>query len=59
VRDDVVVRSPGGRAPLRRVVAATLAGGVRSPATEAMPGIPQEISTDCLANDQPPLAAAA
>jgi DNA-binding transcriptional LysR family regulator len=59
VRDDVVVRSLGGRAPLRRVVAATLAGGVRSPATEAMLGILQEISTDYLANNQPPLAAAA
>ena len=59
VRDDVVVRSLGGRAPLRRVVAATLAGGSRSPATEAMLGILQEISTDYLANNQPPLAAAA
>jgi DNA-binding transcriptional LysR family regulator len=59
VRDDVVVRSLGGRAPLRRVVAATLSGGVRSPATEAMLGILLQISTDYLANNQPPLAAAA
>jgi DNA-binding transcriptional LysR family regulator len=59
VRDDVVVCSLGGRAPLRRVVAATLAGGLRSPATDAMLGILQEISTDYLANNQPPLSAAA
>ena len=59
VRDDVVVCSLGGRAPFRRVVAATLAGGSRSPATDAMLGILQEISTDYLANNQPPLSAAA
>ena len=59
VRDDVVVCSLGARAPLRRVVAATLAGGSRSLATEAMLGILREISTDYLANNQPALSAAA
>jgi DNA-binding transcriptional LysR family regulator len=58
VRDDVVVRSLAGRPPHRRVVAATLAGGFRSQATEAMVGILAEISTDYLANNQPPVAAA-
>jgi DNA-binding transcriptional LysR family regulator len=58
VRDDVVVRSLAGRAPFRRVVAATLSGGLRSQATEAMLGILQEVSADYLANNQPPLAAA-
>jgi len=59
VRDDVVVRSLGARAPLRRVVAATLTGGLRSQATDAMLSILQEISTDYLANNQPPLGVAA
>jgi DNA-binding transcriptional LysR family regulator len=59
VRDDVVVCSLGGRAPFRRVVVATLSGGSRSPATDAMLGILQEISTNYLANNQPPLSAAA
>jgi DNA-binding transcriptional LysR family regulator len=36
VRDDVVVRSLGPRPPYRRVSAATLAGGYRSPAATAM-----------------------
>ena len=58
VRDDLVVRSLAGRAPVRRVVAATLAGDLRSQATEAMLGILQEVSADYLANNQPPLAAA-
>jgi DNA-binding transcriptional LysR family regulator len=38
VRDDVVIRSLGRGAPIRRVAAATLAGGYRSPAVEAMLG---------------------
>ena len=42
----------------RRVVAATLAGGLRSQATEAMLSILQEVSADYLANNQPPLALA-
>jgi len=36
VREDIVVRSLGRRAPLRHVSAATLAGAYRSPAVEAM-----------------------
>lgn len=58
VRDDLVVRSLAGRAPFRRVVAATLSGALRSQATDAMLGILQEISADYLANNQPPLAVA-
>src|SRR4051812_19062529 len=36
VRDDVVIRELSPRAPARRIVAASLAGGYRSPATVAM-----------------------
>jgi DNA-binding transcriptional LysR family regulator len=36
IRDDIVVRSLGREAPVRRVSAATLVGGYRSPATQAM-----------------------
>jgi DNA-binding transcriptional LysR family regulator len=36
VRDDIVIRSLGQRAPARRVFAATLATGYRTPATAAM-----------------------
>jgi DNA-binding transcriptional LysR family regulator len=36
VRDDVVVRPLHGRAPVRRIIAATLAGGYMSPAGIAM-----------------------
>ena len=36
IRDDVVIRSLGREMPLRRIYAATLAGGYRSPATTAM-----------------------
>ncbi|GAC1437640.1 MAG: LysR family transcriptional regulator [Solirubrobacteraceae bacterium] len=38
VRDDIVLRSLGPRGPKRRVVAATKAGGYRSPAAAAMLG---------------------
>jgi DNA-binding transcriptional LysR family regulator len=44
VRDDIVVRSLGRRAPSRRVAAATLAGRFRSPATGAMLGILEEVA---------------
>jgi DNA-binding transcriptional LysR family regulator len=44
VRDDIVVRSLGRRAPSRRVAAATLAGRFRSPATEAMLDILEEVA---------------
>jgi len=36
VREDIVIRSLGRETPVRRVHAATLAGGYRSPATAAM-----------------------
>src|SRR2546421_2413866 len=36
LRDDIVIRSLGKRAPIRRVAAATLPADVRSPATDAM-----------------------
>jgi DNA-binding transcriptional LysR family regulator len=44
VRDDIVIRALGRRAPSRRVAAATLAGRFRSPATEAMLGILEEVA---------------
>ncbi len=36
VRDDIVVRSLGAETPIRHIHAATLAGGHRTPATQAM-----------------------
>jgi DNA-binding transcriptional LysR family regulator len=57
VRDDVVIRELAGHTPVRLVVAATLAGSYRSPATEAMLGILKETSADCTAQPQPPLTA--
>jgi DNA-binding transcriptional LysR family regulator len=44
VRDDIVVRSLGPGAPARRIAAATLAGRYRSPATDAMLGILEEVT---------------
>jgi DNA-binding transcriptional LysR family regulator len=44
VREDIVVRSLGRTAPTRRVASATLAGRYRSPATEAMLGILDEVA---------------
>jgi DNA-binding transcriptional LysR family regulator len=44
VREDIVVRSLGARAPARRIAAATLAGRYRSPATDAMLGILEEVA---------------
>ena len=44
VRDDIVVRSLGKSAPARQIAAATLAGGYRSPATEAMLDILREVA---------------
>ena len=46
VRDDIVIRSLGRETPMRRIHAAALAGGYRSPATTAM----LEILTDVAAN---------
>jgi DNA-binding transcriptional LysR family regulator len=45
VRDDIVIRSLGRETPIRRIHAAALAGGYRSPATTAM----LEILTDVAA----------
>lgn len=36
VRDDVVIRSLGAKPPVRRILAATLQGAFRAPATQAM-----------------------
>jgi DNA-binding transcriptional LysR family regulator len=44
VREDIVVRALGRRAPTRRIAAATLAGGYRSPASEAMLAILHEVA---------------
>jgi DNA-binding transcriptional LysR family regulator len=44
LREDIVVRSLGRRAPTRRIVAATLAGRYRSPSTEAMLAILHEVA---------------
>jgi DNA-binding transcriptional LysR family regulator len=44
MRDDIVVRSLGRRAPARAIAAATLAGRYRSPATEAMLAILHEVA---------------
>src|SRR5215213_6610624 len=48
VRDDIVIRSLGRETPIRRIHAAALAGGYRSPATAAM----LEILTDVAARYQ-------
>ena len=49
VRDDIVIRSLGRDTPVRRIHAAALAGGYRSPATAAM----LEILADVAANYRP------
>ena len=46
VRDDVVIRSLAPRAPVRRIAAATLAGGYRSAAASAMLDILVEIGRE-------------
>jgi DNA-binding transcriptional LysR family regulator len=58
VRDDIVIRPLAGRTPARKIVAATLAGSYRSPATQAMLEILREVSGDYLAKSEPALAAA-
>lgn len=45
MRDDIVLRDLGPDAPVRRIVAATKAGGYRSPATKAMLETLVEVST--------------
>src|SRR5918997_2818759 len=44
VRDDIVVRSLGRKAPCRHIAAATLAGRYRSPATQAMLDVLNEVA---------------
>ena len=44
VREDIVVRSLGPQAPMRRIAAATLAGRYLSPATDAMLDILSEVA---------------
>jgi DNA-binding transcriptional LysR family regulator len=46
VRDDIVIRSLGARPPVRRIVAATLAGSYRSPAKQAMLDVLVEVAAD-------------
>jgi DNA-binding transcriptional LysR family regulator len=46
VRDDVVIRCLEGRAPVRHVLAATLAGGYVSPAAAAMLEILREVGAE-------------
>jgi DNA-binding transcriptional LysR family regulator len=46
VREDIVIRSLGRRAPARRIAAATLTGRYRSPATEAMLEILSEVASE-------------
>ena len=58
VREDIVVRSLGPRAPLRRIMAATLDARYRSPATEAMLGILGEVAADFELPVGPPALAA-
>jgi DNA-binding transcriptional LysR family regulator len=46
VRDDIVVRSLGKAAPARNIAAATLVGGYRSPAADAMLAILHEVAAE-------------
>lgn len=59
VRDDVAIRPLAEPTPVRRVVAATLADGHRSPATRPMLDILESISADYLPRGQSQLAPAA
>jgi molybdate transport repressor ModE-like protein len=52
IRDDVVIRPIAPRAPARRIVAATLEGGYRSPAMDAMLSILVDVAGEFAA--QPP-----
>jgi DNA-binding transcriptional LysR family regulator len=44
VRDDIVIRSLGGRPPVRRIVATTVADSFRSPAKQAMLDVLVEVA---------------
>jgi DNA-binding transcriptional LysR family regulator len=57
IRDDVVVR-PLVRAPMRKIVAATLAGGYRSAAAQAMIDVLTETASAFAADERPALALA-
>jgi DNA-binding transcriptional LysR family regulator len=57
VRDDVVVRAISPRSPVRHVVAATLAGGYRTPATTAMLDILAAVGRDFDQGRRPPIFA--
>jgi DNA-binding transcriptional LysR family regulator len=46
VRDDIIIRDLGPQAPFRRVFAATLAAGYRTPATDAMVAILEEVGRE-------------
>ncbi len=52
VRDDVIVRELEGRAPVRHILAATLAGGFVSPAAEAMLEILVEVGAEFQATNR-------
>jgi DNA-binding transcriptional LysR family regulator len=58
VRDDVVIRPIAPKPPVRRIVAASLAGGYCSPAMEAMLGVLVEVSAEFTV-DRPELTLAA
>jgi DNA-binding transcriptional LysR family regulator len=58
VRDDIVIRSLGKEAPVRKVSAATLAGAYRSPAVEAMLEVLQVAAAEYQKRRAPRLAAA-
>jgi DNA-binding transcriptional LysR family regulator len=57
LREDIVIRSLGRRAPTRRIASAVLAGRYRSPATEAMLGILHEVADNFELPSGMPLAA--
>ncbi len=50
VRDDVVIRPLTGRAPVRRILAATLAGDFRSPAVKAMLDVLDDVGSGFAGN---------
>ena len=58
VRDDIVIRSLGNEAPIRKISAATLPGAQRSPAVLAMLGVLSEVSSE-YAEPAPHLSAVA
>src|SRR5919198_1492530 len=57
VREDIVIHSLGADTPHRRICAATLASGYRSPATSAMLEILKETAEEYVAKRVPPLVA--